>query len=119
MAQAIFASGMLLGGAGGQALGGILGARYGWQYALFVVAVAGLVPAIAVSSLQEPPCGPSCETVPISRILRVPAFGVMLAGGACISFASGSILPRSEEHTSELPSPCNLRCRPLLGKKKQ
>src|SRR2546426_2804263 len=26
---------------------------------------------------------------------------------------------RSEEHTSELPSPCNLVCRLLLGKKKQ
>src|SRR5256885_17021345 len=25
---------------------------------------------------------------------------------------------RSEEHTSELPSPCNLGCRLLLGKKK-
>src|SRR5256885_10010179 len=25
---------------------------------------------------------------------------------------------RSEEHTSELQSPCNLVCRPLLGKKK-
>src|SRR5256885_17121531 len=93
MAQAIFASGMLLGGAGGQALGGILGARYGWQYALFVVAVAGLVPAIAVSSLQEPPCGPSCETVPISRILRVPAFGVMLAAGACLTFPRLSVFP--------------------------
>src|SRR5256885_11958697 len=25
---------------------------------------------------------------------------------------------RSEEHTSELQSPCNIVCRPLLGKKK-
>src|SRR5580765_3448538 len=43
-AQAIFASGMLLGGACGQALGGILGPRYGWQVALFVLALAGLLP---------------------------------------------------------------------------
>src|SRR5256885_9932914 len=28
-------------------------------------------------------------------------------------------LPRSEEHTSELQSPCNLVCRLLLAKKKQ
>src|SRR2546426_4090721 len=27
--------------------------------------------------------------------------------------------PRSEEHTSELQSPCNLVCRLLLGKKKK
>src|SRR5204863_449755 len=35
-AQSIFASGMLLGGAAGQALGGIIGLRYGWEAALFI-----------------------------------------------------------------------------------
>src|SRR5688500_19608766 len=34
-----------------------------------------------------------------------------------MSIASG--LPRSEEHTSELQSPCNLVCRLLLEKKKK
>src|SRR5256885_17168882 len=32
---------------------------------------------------------------------------------------SGQILLRSEEHTSELQSPCNLVCRLLLEKKKK
>src|SRR5688500_19727528 len=32
--------------------------------------------------------------------------------------ATGTPLPRSEEHTSELQSPCNLVCRLLLEKKK-
>src|SRR5256885_11187855 len=59
----------LLGGAAGHALGGIIGPRYGWQEALFIVAFAGIVPG------------------------------------------------RSEEHTSELQSPCNLVCRLLLEKK--
>src|SRR5256885_11142589 len=39
---------------------------------------------------------------------------------ACCSAPSRLISPggaRSEEHTSELQSPCNLVCRPLLGKK--
>src|SRR2546426_1417728 len=31
----------------------------------------------------------------------------------------GTIAPRSEEHTSELQSPCNLVCRLLLEKKKK
>src|SRR2546426_2656120 len=31
----------------------------------------------------------------------------------------GSVAERSEEHTSELQSPCNLVCRLLLGKKKK
>src|SRR5947199_8578224 len=54
-AQAIFASGMLLGGACGQVVGGIIAPRYGWQMALFVVAVAGILPAIALFGVQEPP----------------------------------------------------------------
>jgi MFS transporter, Spinster family, sphingosine-1-phosphate transporter len=91
-AQAIFASGMLLGGAAGQALGGIIGPRYGWQYALFVIAAAGLIPVIAVLSLQEPPRGPRSEVCPIRKILAVPAFLAMIAGGACITFSSVSLL---------------------------
>jgi len=91
-AQAIFASGMLLGGAGGQALGGILGPHYGWQFALFVVAAIGVIPGIAVFSLEEPPRGPRSEVVPISRLLSVPAFVAMIAAGTCITFSSVSLL---------------------------
>src|SRR5256885_12121903 len=35
-----------------------------------------------------------------------------------VAISSGMILSRSEEHTSELQSPCNLVCRLLLEKKK-
>jgi MFS family permease len=90
-AQAIFASGMLLGGACGQALGGILGPRYGWQAALFVLALAGLLPGIALFAIEEPPRGPRSEVVPILRILSVPAFLSMIAAGVCITFASVSL----------------------------
>src|SRR6266571_7446024 len=55
VAQAIFASGMLLGGAAGQALGGVIGPRYGWQEALFIVAFAGILPCAALFWLDEPP----------------------------------------------------------------
>src|SRR2546426_5266620 len=37
--------------------------------------------------------------------------------GAAVRY--GDPLPRSEEHTSELQSPCNLVCRLLLEKKKK
>src|SRR5256885_10084388 len=40
------------------------------------------------------------------------------AGGLCPE-ASRNSDSRSEEHTSELQSPCNLVCRLLLGKKKK
>src|SRR5256885_2723717 len=44
----------------------------------------------------------------------VPALGLRLAGVVVVEQAGG----RSEEHTSELQSPCNLVCRLLLEKKK-
>ena len=91
-AQAIFALGMLLGGAFGQEIGGIVGVRYGWQTALFVVAIAGVFPAIALFWIQEPPRGPRSEVVPLAKILSVPAFLSMIAGGICITFASVSII---------------------------
>jgi len=92
MAQAVFASGMLLGGAVGQSLGGVLGPRYGWQYALFVVAVAGVLPVFAVMSLEEQPRGPRSDVVPISRLMTVPAFVTMIAAGTCITFSSVSLV---------------------------
>src|SRR5205814_9304940 len=91
-AQAIFASGMLLGGAAGQALGGIIGPRYGWQEAFFIVALAGIVPGIALFWIEEPPRGPRSEVVPILRLLRVPAFVSMIFAGICITFSSVSLL---------------------------
>src|SRR2546426_9254927 len=39
--------------------------------------------------------------------------------GITIRHPNGSELSRSEEHTSELQSPCNLVCRLLLEKKKK
>jgi MFS transporter, Spinster family, sphingosine-1-phosphate transporter len=92
MAQAIFATGMLLGGASGQVLGGMIGARYNWQLAFFVVAIAGLIPSFALFSIEEPSRGPRSEVVPISRLLRIPAFIAMIAAGACVTFASVSLL---------------------------
>jgi MFS transporter, Spinster family, sphingosine-1-phosphate transporter len=92
VAQAIFATGMLLGGAAGHALGGVIGPRYGWQTALFVVALAGIVPGIALFWIEEPPRGPRTEVVPIPRLLHVPAFVALICAGICITFSSVSLL---------------------------
>ena len=92
IAQAIFASGMLLGGASGHVLGGLIGPRYGWQYALFIVALAGIFPGLALFQFEEPPRGPRSEVVPIARLLRVPAFVAMIFAGICITFSSVSLL---------------------------
>src|SRR5256885_12662298 len=54
---------------------------------------------------------------------RLPAWdlSVVLAGsaGAVVVARSARGAVRSEEHTSELQSPCNLVCRLLLEKKKK
>src|SRR5918994_4029087 len=59
------------------------------------------------------------DALPISSILRVFALGTPEPPTGRRSRWRG-LLPhgRSEEHTSELQSPCNLVCRLLLEKKK-
>src|SRR5256885_12924494 len=48
-----------------------------------------------------------------------PVAGKLPQHGARVLLARGDdVGPRSEEHTSELQSPCNLVCRLLLEKKK-
>src|SRR5688500_19870145 len=46
------------------------------------------------------------------------ALGALAIGVGVLPFIAGLSALRSEEHTSELQSPCNLVCRLLLEKKK-
>jgi len=91
-AQAIFASGMLLGGAAGQAFGGLFGEVYGWKFTFIVVGLICMLPGILVVRLPEPPRRPRSEVVPISSLLSVPAYVAMLVAGTCITFSSVSLL---------------------------
>src|SRR6266850_8341807 len=62
-----------------------------------------------------------------SAVMPCPQLGqrergaTRLSGGSCAAGwpASSAHCSRSEEHTSELQSPCNLVCRLLLEKKKK
>src|SRR2546426_6275525 len=60
-------------------------------------------------SIPASPSAPLCSAPPRQSFALTPG----PAAGA------GSLRPRSEEHTSELQSPCNLVCRLLLEKKKK
>src|SRR5256885_4678806 len=55
--------------------------------------------------------------LPIGTVLFVTST-VGLVSASAMARALASSAPRSEEHTSELQSPCNLVCRLLLEKKK-
>jgi MFS transporter, Spinster family, sphingosine-1-phosphate transporter len=91
-AQAIFASGMLLGGAAGQALGGLVGEAHGWKYTFIMIGLICMIPVVFVIKLPEPPRRPRSEVVPISSLLSVPAYVAMLFAGTCITFSSVSLL---------------------------
>jgi len=92
LTQAIFASGMLLGGAGGLALGGIMGERHGWQHAFLIVGALGLLPGLSAFKLKEPPKRPRSELVSPLKLLAVPAFVAMMVAGICITFSTVSFV---------------------------
>src|SRR5256885_3590363 len=71
------------------------------------------IAAIAASEIEHP------HPIEIQHLIHFPyafAYGIRTVGCRPAQ-AGGSV--RSEEHTSELQSPCNLVCRLLLEKKKK
>src|SRR5256885_16377832 len=66
-------------------------------------------------------CGPNSMVIGISGMVSPYAevLAIMLTPSGTLSWSvqNGVCGPRSEEHTSELQSPCNLVCRLLLEKK--
>ena len=92
LTQAIFASGMLLGGAGGLALGGLMGELQGWQHAFLIVGALGLLPGLSAFKLKEPPKRPRSELVSFRKLLGVPAFVAMIVAGICITFSTVSFV---------------------------
>ena len=87
-AQAIFAAGMLLGGAAGQLLGSVIGDAFGWRRAFIYIGIPGIAFVLAVVGVAEPPRGPRSEAIPLRLLLGVPAFVALIASGIMITFAS-------------------------------
>jgi MFS family permease len=91
-AQSIFAAGMLIGGTAGQAIGGVIGQWLGWRPTFYAIGIPGLVLSLAILGIAEPPRGPRSEVVPMSRLLRVPAFLTLIISGVMVTFASIAFL---------------------------
>ncbi|MGH9580703.1 MAG: MFS transporter [Terriglobales bacterium] len=91
-AQGVFNTGMFLGGAVGLALGGILAESVGWRSAFFIVGVPGLLLAASLRRMPEAAPVPGARFVPIQRLLRVPAYVMMLVSGWFATFAAQSYL---------------------------
>src|SRR5256885_10934683 len=70
----------------------------------------------ACSSSAQPPELCSCITWPVCTSAKATTMLIAITSAAGTTHRPTS--SRSEEHTSELQSPCNLVCRLLLEKKK-
>lgn len=111
--NSLFTSAIPLGGALGVALGGIVGSRFGWRAAFFLVGVPSLVLAGLAWRLRDPPRGASDQEVatpddpveavvaapaarpryPPSEILnlfRIPTFVMICLVGMLVAFAAGA-----------------------------
>jgi len=85
--QGAFDAGMFAGGATGIALGGIMAAAFGWRFAFFLVGIPGVVLGLAALRLPNSVVSVAKESMPISELLRVPAFLALLVSGWFSSFA--------------------------------
>jgi len=86
--QGLFDLGMFAGGAVGIAMGGIIAQWLGWRAAFFIVGVPGLVLALLVGHLPEPPRSESSHpAMRVQELFRVPAYLMLLASGWFASFA--------------------------------
>src|SRR2546426_9484847 len=79
--------------------------------------VAPTLPALLYESVYVIGCpGPAVATLRVFVSVMFRGFTTVMFVGSFAAPVDGS---RSEEHTSELQSPCNLVCRLLLEKKKK
>ena len=100
--QGIFDMGMFLGGSIGVAMGGLLAQHVGWRPAFFIVGVPGLLLALYLKRLPEPPRGPREELVPIRHLLRVPAYVAVLVGGWFLTFTAHAFIAWGPTFVSEV-----------------
>src|SRR5256885_3999660 len=80
-----------------------------------------LFPYTTLFRSPQPNCGRKCTQPCRGANVKACASGTNSSSDTDSTSTAGiltSPAPRSEEHTSELQSPCNLVCRLLLEKKK-
>jgi len=85
--QGAFDAGMFAGGATGIALGGIIAASFGWRFAFFLVGIPGVILGLTALRLPKSVASVAQESMPVSELLRVPAFLALLISGWFSSFA--------------------------------
>src|SRR2546426_1703701 len=88
-------------------------------YVFFKFDVIVPAPRFAQRPITQWPTKPSCALFAYPRKTQLDSSPRAFVRGPIADARTGPPSTRSEEHTSELQSPCNLVCRLLLEKKKQ
>ena len=92
----LFNLGMPIGGAAGVVLGGMIGAKFGWQWAFFIVGVPGLILAYMTWKLPLPRIQaaprPKFRMSELTQLLKNKPYFYTVLGYAGISFAFGAIV---------------------------
>jgi MFS family permease len=100
--MSIFFAAIPLGSAAGYVLGGLAGARYGWRAAFFIAGTPGLILALLVLLVKDPPRGQNDDaTVPraaragwtsaYADLLRNPVFMLTALGYGAYTFGLGGL----------------------------
>src|SRR5256885_7984168 len=82
--------------------------------ALLIGEVLFVIAALVLGTLLAPLARPSADGLWWGRVGLLATAYLYVSGRGIVLVRSVLELPRSEEHTSELQSPCNLVCRLLL-----
>jgi MFS transporter, Spinster family, sphingosine-1-phosphate transporter len=91
----IYNIGLYLGGAVGMVIAGLIGQKFGWRAAFFIVGFPGLILSLLVFKIKEPERIISYQKSfksEIKKLFLIPAYNYILVGATFIAFSSGSIL---------------------------
>jgi len=114
LAQGFFGAGMFLGGTIGVMIGGLVVYYLGsWRYAFFLVALPGIILAWLASRLEEKTVRHEEEVVSVASLFKNPAYALIVAGGAFVTFAVGAYIAWGVEFVSRYKG-LNLRDTSLL-----
>ncbi len=95
-ASSIFHLGMFLGGTLGMILAGVIGSHLGWRACFFIVAIPGIILAIAALRIKETKHSiQNTEAVNKTNILQLfktPAYVMTLISGIMLTFTSSAII---------------------------
>lgn len=102
--QAIFDTGMFIGGAVGIALGGVMAQSFGWRAAFFIVGIPGLLLGLLALTLPENASadGPAHEPgIALSYLLRRRPYILILISGWFSAFAGYSYIAWGPEFVQD------------------